>query len=51
MKKTVSIIGGCGFLGSYVTKKFQTEGYAVKVSTRDISEVERFKHLQQIMTE
>lgn len=48
MKKTVSIIGGCGFLGSYVTKKFQAEGFAVKVSTRDKSQADRYEHLQQI---
>lgn len=29
--QTVGIIGGAGFIGSYVTQKFLTEGYTVKV--------------------
>jgi hypothetical protein len=48
MKNSVSIIGGCGFLGSYVTKKFLAQGYGVKASTRDKSKSERYRHLQKI---
>ena len=43
--KTVGIIGGSGFIGSYNTKKFLNEGYKVKVSTTDISKKEKYEHL------
>lgn len=45
MKKQVSIIGGSGFIGSYITKKFLTEGYAVKISVTDKSKVDKFQHI------
>ena len=43
--KTVGIIGGSGFIGSYITKKFLKEGYSVKVSVTDIKKSEKYKHL------
>ena len=43
--KTVGIIGGSGFIGSYNTQKFLNEGYQVKVSTTDISKKEKYEHL------
>ena len=43
--KTVGIIGGSGFIGSYNTQKFLNEGYKVKVSTTDISKKEKYEHL------
>lgn len=43
--KTVGIIGGSGFIGSYITKKFLEEGYSVKVSVTDIKKSEKYKHL------
>lgn len=43
--KTVGIIGGSGFIGSYTTKKFLEEGYSVKVSVTDIKKSEKYKHL------
>ena len=43
--KTVGIIGGSGFIGSYITKKFLEEGYNVKVSVTDIKKSEKYKHL------
>lgn len=43
--KTVGIIGGSGFIGSYNTQKFLQEGYKVKVSTTDISNKEKYEHL------
>ncbi len=46
--KTVGIIGGSGFIGSYNTKKFLEEGYKVKVSTTDLSKKEKFDHLKQL---
>ncbi|HEY9184920.1 MAG TPA: NAD-dependent epimerase/dehydratase family protein [Salegentibacter sp.] len=35
--KTVGIIGGSGFIGSYITRKFLQEGFEVKVSVTDIN--------------
>lgn len=43
--KTVGIIGGSGFIGSYTTKKFLEEGYTVKVSVTDIKKSEKYQHL------
>jgi dihydroflavonol-4-reductase len=43
--KKVGIIGGSGFIGSYNTQKFLSEGYKVKVSTTDISKKEKYEHL------
>lgn len=43
--KTVGIIGGSGFIGSYITKKFLKEGYNVKTSVTDIKKSEKYQHL------
>ena len=43
--KTVGIIGGSGFIGSHITKKFLEEGYNVKVSVTDIKKSEKYQHL------
>ncbi|GAB4006401.1 aldehyde reductase [Spirosoma migulaei] len=43
--QTVGILGGAGFIGSYVTQKFLTEGYAVKVSASDPANAEKYAHL------
>jgi dihydroflavonol-4-reductase len=43
--KTIGIIGGAGFIGSYNTQKFLNEGYKVKVSTTDISNKSKYEHL------
>jgi len=42
---TAGIIGGSGFIGSYVTKKFLEEGFNVKVSVTDIKKSEKYQHL------
>lgn len=44
----VGIIGGAGFIGSYVTRKFLAEGYAVKVSVRDLAQKEKYVHLHDL---
>ena len=44
--KTVGIIGGSGFIGSYITKIFLEENYKVKVSSTDISNKGKYEHLQ-----
>ncbi|AWW00354.1 NAD-dependent epimerase/dehydratase family protein [Arcticibacterium luteifluviistationis] len=46
--KTIGIIGGAGFIGSYNTQKFLNEGYKVKVSTTDISNKSKYEHLQNL---
>ena len=43
--KKIGIIGGSGFIGSYITKKFLEEGYHLKVSATDIFNEEKYKHL------
>jgi dihydroflavonol-4-reductase len=44
--KKAGIIGGSGFIGSYNTLKFLSEGYKVKVSVTDLSKKEKYEHLQ-----
>jgi len=46
--KKVGIIGGSGFIGSYITRKFLKEGYSVKVSVTDIKKREKFRHLFEL---
>jgi len=46
--KTVGIIGGAGFIGSYNTQKFLSQGYHVKVSVMDLSKKEKYAHLKQL---
>jgi len=43
--QTVGIIGGSGFIGSYITKIFLEENYKVKVSSTDISNKSKYEHL------
>lgn len=43
--KTVGIIGGAGFIGSYNTKKFLENGYKVRVSATDLTNKEKYAHL------
>ena len=46
--KKVGIIGGSGFIGSYITKTFLENNYQVKVSTTDISREDKYQHLMQL---
>jgi dihydroflavonol-4-reductase len=46
--KKVGIIGGSGFIGSYITKRFLENGFEVKVSTTDISKHEKYEHLMSL---
>ncbi len=46
--QTVGIIGGSGFIGSYITKIFLEENYNVKVSTTDINNKSKYGHLQSL---
>lgn len=43
--KTVGIIGGSGFIGSYITQKFLEEDFDVKVSVTDIKNSKKYRHL------
>ncbi|MEM6632308.1 MAG: NAD-dependent epimerase/dehydratase family protein [Bacteroidota bacterium] len=44
--KLVGIIGGAGFIGSHITKKFLENGFNVRVSATDISKSEKYEHLK-----
>lgn len=46
--QTVGVLGGAGFIGSYVTQKFLNEGYAVKVSASDPANAEKYAHLNTL---
>ena len=46
--KQVGIIGGAGFIGSYVTRLFLEAGFSVKVSATDPSKKEKYQHLMQL---
>ncbi|WP_372753238.1 NAD-dependent epimerase/dehydratase family protein [Mariniflexile sp.] len=43
--KKAGIIGGSGFIGSYITKQFLDHGFQVKASTTDITNKEKYEHL------
>ena len=43
--KKVGIIGGSGFIGSFITKLFLETGYQVKVSATDITREDKYQHL------
>ena len=46
--KKAGIIGGSGFIGSYITKIFLEKGYQVKVSATDISREDKYEHLMKL---
>lgn len=46
--KTVGIIGGSGYIGSYITKKFLGEGFKVKVSVTDLKKKKKYQHLEKL---
>ncbi len=46
--QTVGIIGGGGFIGSYVVRKFLEENYQVRVSATDIGNKEKYQHLFEL---
>lgn len=43
--ETAGIIGGSGFIGSYLTRRFLDGGYKVRVSATDISRKDKYAHL------
>lgn len=43
--ETVGIIGGSGFIGSYITKIFLEENFKVKVSSTNIKNPSKYEHL------
>jgi dihydroflavonol-4-reductase len=43
--KKVGIIGGSGFIGSYITKTFLDNGFQAKVSATDITREDKYLHL------
>lgn len=46
--KTTGIIGGSGFIGSYVTKTFLENGFSVRVSATDIKKQKKYSHLKSL---
>lgn len=46
--KKVGIIGGSGFIGSYITKQFLNNGFEVKVSSTNLSKEEKYQHLKAL---
>ena len=46
--KTVGIIGGSGFIGSHITKRFLAENFKVKVSSTDVSNKDKYSHLLEL---
>ncbi|MCF8272565.1 MAG: NAD-dependent epimerase/dehydratase family protein [Flavobacteriaceae bacterium] len=46
--KKVGIIGGSGFIGSYITKQFLENGFEVKVSATNISREDKYEHLMTL---
>lgn len=46
--KKVGVIGGSGFIGSYITKEFLDQNFEVKVSSTDILKKEKYAHLSKL---
>lgn len=46
--KKVGIIGGSGFIGSFVTKEFLNNGFEVKVSATNIKREDKYQHLMNL---
>ena len=46
--KKVGIIGGSGFIGSYITKTFLDHDFEVKVSATDITREDKYQHLMAL---
>lgn len=46
--KKVGVIGGSGFIGSYITKTFLENGFLVKVSATDITREDKYEHLMAL---
>jgi nucleoside-diphosphate-sugar epimerase len=44
----VAIIGGSGFIGSYITQKFLAKNFKVKVSATDLTKKEKYQHLMNL---
>lgn len=46
--KTAGVIGGSGFIGSYITKTFLDNGFLVKASVTDMNRKEKYEHLKAL---
>lgn len=46
--KKIGIIGGAGFIGSYITKIFLEEDFTVKTSVTDLSNKQKYLHLKNL---
>ena len=46
--KKIGVIGGSGFIGSYITKAFLDNGFLVKVSAKDITREDKYQHLMSL---
>lgn len=46
--KKVGIIGGSGFIGSYITQEFLNNGFKVKVSATDISREDKYGYIMTL---
>ncbi len=46
--KKVGIIGGSGFIGSFITKIFLDNNFLVKVSATDITREDKYQHLMRL---
>jgi hypothetical protein len=46
--KKVGILGGSGFIGSYITKVFLENGFEVKVSSTHISKKQKYQNLREV---
>ncbi|MCG2459271.1 NAD-dependent epimerase/dehydratase family protein [Flavobacteriaceae bacterium F89] len=43
--KKIGVIGGSGFIGSYIAQQFLYRGYETKVSVTDITRKDKYQHL------
>ena len=48
MKNTILVTGGGGYIGSWVVKHLLEKGYCVRISVRDKSKTEKYRHLTSL---
>ncbi len=46
--KNIGVIGGAGFIGSHIVKRFLEAGHKVKVSITDSPQSHKYEHLKQL---
>ena len=47
-KQTVLITGAAGYICSWIVKKFLEEGFSVRATVRDLEDLDKIQHLNDL---